>query len=74
MKIKLLIKDKFEIAEDIGDSDILIDYGLGVDSVSSLEFIVALEKEFSVEIDETDVTPDTLQDINSISEYLAVKL
>ena len=73
-KVRHLIKDKFEIVDEIGDSDILIDYGLGVDSVSSLEFVVALEKEFAVEIDESEVTLDILQDINSISEYIIVKL
>ena len=73
-KVRHLIKDKFEIVDEIGDSDILIDYGLGVDSVSSLEFVVALEKEFAVEIDESEVTLDILQDINSISEYIIIKL
>ena len=73
-RIRLLINDKFEIADEIGDSDNLIDFGLGVDSVSSLEFVVALEKEFAVEIDESEITPDILQDINSVAEYVIVKL
>jgi len=73
-RIRLLIYDKFEIKDDIGDSDILIDFGLGVDSVSSLEFVVALEKEFAMEIDESEITPDILQDINSVAKYLIAKL
>lgn len=72
-RIKLLIKDKFEITDEIGDSDILIDLGLGVDSVSSLEFVVALEKEFAVEIDESEITPDILRDINSVANYVYTK-
>ena len=73
-RVRQLINKKFEIDDEIGDSDILIDFGLGVDSVSSLEFVVALEKEFSVVIDESEITPDILQDINSIAEYVIVKL
>ena len=73
-KIRLLINKKFDIEDELGDSDSLIDYGLGVDSVSSLEFVVSLEKEFSVEIDESEITPDILTDINSVAEYVAAKL
>ena len=73
-RVRQLINKKFEIDDEIGDSDILIDFGLGVDSVSSLEFVVALEKEFSVVIDESEITSDILQDINSIAEYVIVKL
>ena len=73
-KIRVLIKDKFEITDDIGDSEYLVDFGLGVDSVSSLEFVVSLEKEFKVEIDESEITPDILQDINSVAEYVETKL
>ncbi len=73
-KIRVLIKDKFEITDDIGDAEYLVDFGLGVDSVSSLEFVVSLEKEFKVEIDESEITPDILRDINSVAEYVETKL
>ncbi len=73
-KIRLLINKKFDIEDELSDTDLLIDYGLGVDSVSSLEFVVSLEKEFSVEIDESEITPDILRDINSVAEYVAAKL
>ena len=41
--------------EDIGDDTPLIELGVGVDSVATLELIVALEKEFQISIDESDV-------------------
>ena len=72
-RTRLLIKDKFESTDEIGDSDILIDFGLGVDSVSSLEFVVALEKEFAVEIDESEITPDILRDIHSVENNVYTK-
>lgn len=73
-RIRILINDKFEITGEIDDTTCLIDFGFGVDSVSSLEFVVALEKEFKVEIDESEITPDILQDINSVAEYVETKL
>ena len=72
-KVRALIAKKFEVSVELGDSDCLLDYGLGVDSVSSLEFVVALEKEFGVEIDESEVTPDILMDINSVAGFVDSK-
>lgn len=69
-KIRVLIAKKFDIPDELGDSDCLLDYGLGVDSVSSLEFVVALEKEFGLNIDESEVTPDVLMDINSVAAFV----
>lgn len=73
-RIRNLINAKFEINEEISDTDYLVNFGLGVDSVSSLEFVVALEKEYGIEIDESEITPDILKNINSISDYLSKKL
>jgi len=73
-RIRNLINDKFEINEEISDTDYLVNFGLGVDSVSSLEFVVALEKEYGIEIDESEITPDILKNINSISDYVSKKL
>ena len=73
-RIRILINEKFEITGEVGDSTCLIDFGLGVDSVSSLEFVVALEKEFKIEIDESEITPDILQDINSVTQYIVSRL
>ncbi len=52
----------------------LIDYGIGVDSVATLELLVELEIEFQVRIDETEITPETFQTIENISKYLAKKI
>ncbi len=73
-RIRILINAKFEINEEISDTDYLVNFGLGVDSVSSLEFVVALEKEYGIEIDESEITPDILKNINSISDYVSKKL
>ena len=72
-RIKGLIAEKFKVDDNIKDTAFLVDYGLGVDSVSTLEFVVALEKEFGVEIDESEINPVILKDINSVADYIAGK-
>ena len=49
----------------------LIELGVGVDSVATLELIVALEQEFKMSIDENDINPELLTSINSISCYIS---
>jgi acyl carrier protein len=57
--------------EDIGDDTPLIELGVGVDSVATLELIVALEKEFQISIDESDVNLELLATVDSISDYIS---
>lgn len=40
--------------------------GLGLDSVDGLRLIAALEREFDVTIDDTELTPDTFKNIGSL--------
>ncbi len=72
-KIRELVVGKFNL--DIGPQDIsaeqsLIELGVGVDSVSTLEFIMELEEEFGVSIDESEVSPEVLETIESLSEFI----
>jgi len=48
----------------------LIEYGVGLDSVATLELLVALEQEFKIQIDESGVAPETFETINSISKHI----
>ena len=48
----------------------LIGFGIGVDSVSTLELIVSLEEEFRVAIDEEGIVVEDLATIESLSELL----
>lgn len=56
---------------ELGDGAPLIDYGVGVDSVSRLEFLVALEEEFGVRLDEAEIPPDFFETVDSISDYIS---
>lgn len=72
-RVKNLISQKLEIdfeTSALDDDTPLIEFGLSIDSVTTLEFIVALENEFGISIDETEVGSELLESINTISEYL----
>ncbi|MEM4409072.1 MAG: phosphopantetheine-binding protein [Candidatus Caldarchaeum sp.] len=58
-----------------GESDLdydtpLIEFGIGADSISLLELLVALEEEFKIRIDESKVKRGDLDSINSIATFI----
>lgn len=60
-------------AAELDDGSSLIDLGVGLDSVATLELVVALEEEFQVSIDEGEITPEILESVNTIDAFLAGK-
>ena len=72
-KIRRLVISKFNLdiePQDISAEQSLIELGVGVDSVSTLEFIMQLEEEFGVSIDESEVDPGVLETVESLSEFI----
>ncbi len=72
-KIKQLVISKFNLdiePRDISAEQSLIELGVGVDSVSTLEFIMELEEELGVSIDESEVNPGVLETVESLSEFI----
>ena len=72
-KIRRLVVGKFNLdiePQDISAEQSLIELGVGVDSVSTLEFIMELEEEFGVSIDESEVDPAVLETVESLSEFI----
>jgi acyl carrier protein len=61
-------------ADELENDAPLIEFGVGVDSVSRLEFLVALEEEFHVKLDEGEITPAFFETVDSIAEHLSKKL
>jgi acyl carrier protein len=45
-----------------------------LDSVWALQLVVALEKEFAISIDDTDVKPENFQDLSSLTQFVTRKL
>ncbi len=72
-KIRRLVISKFNLdiePRDISAEQSLIELGVGVDSVSTLEFIMELEEELGVSIDESEVDPEVLETVESLSEFI----
>lgn len=72
-RIKRLVASKFNLdiePQDISAEQSLIELGVGVDSVSTLEFIMELEEEFGVSIDESEVSSAVLETVESISRFI----
>ncbi|GJM16342.1 MAG: hypothetical protein DHS20C13_16690 [Thermodesulfobacteriota bacterium] len=60
--------------KEIRNSSQLIEFGVGLDSVATLELVVALEEEFQIRIDESDISAETFQTINSMALHITEKL
>lgn len=73
-RIKELLCKNLDIeTESLTGSADLREFGLGVDSVSTMEIIVALESEFGIEIDESEFDPEVLRTVTSLSKYISRK-
>ena len=72
-KIRRLVVGKFNLdiePQDISAEQSLIELGVGVDSVSTLEFIMELEEEFGVSIDESEISSEVLETVESLSAFI----
>jgi acyl carrier protein len=57
--------------EELSDATPLIGRGLGLDSVSLLELVVAIEADFDMRFDEKDMSPELFANVASIAAYVA---
>ncbi len=73
-KVRQLVIGKFNLdinPQDISTEQSLVELGVGVDSVSTLEFIMELEEEFGVSIDESEVSLEILETVEKLSEFIS---
>lgn len=64
--------------EDVGPEDIvasepLFGEGLGLDSIDALELVVAIEREYQVEIPDAEVGRRAFASINALAEFVLEK-
>lgn len=71
----MLVKDlRLKIApEDIKNTDLIFDGGLGLDSIDALELVVAMEKRFKVRIPDATVGAKVLVSVDSIVRFIKEK-
>jgi acyl carrier protein len=73
-EIKVLIIETTKIPdiepEDIIDDASIFGDGLGLDSIDSLEIILALQRKYNVHIDNQNIARTILQSIDSIADFV----
>lgn len=58
---------------EIGDDVLLFEGGIGLDSVDGLELLVAVERRFDIEIDDSDLGGDVLKSVHSLVDFIERK-
>jgi len=72
--LKNFIIETFLFGQDpgISSSDSLLEKGI-IDSTSVLELVAFIEKKFHISVDDTEIVPDNLDSIDSITTYVMGK-
>jgi acyl carrier protein len=61
------------LPEEIVDSDPLFGEGLGLDSIDALELVVAIERDYSVEIPDAEVGRRAFASVNALARFILDK-
>lgn len=55
--------------DDLADDEALFEGGLGLNSITTLEVVAALEKEFGIEVPDEDLTPELIESVRTLAHY-----
>ncbi len=69
-RVKSLFQENYDVPREMLHPDATIE-SLGLDSLDKIEFLFALEKEFSIKIPDRGVAFRSIQDIINVIERLA---
>lgn len=70
MMIKYLKLEDITVDEIEDDMALFGDEGLGLDSVDSIELVLAIEKEYDIVVDATAQYDTIFKDVNSLVTYI----
>jgi acyl carrier protein len=76
-KVSALISANFELPADffpLHEHTRLYGSGVGLDSFDALRLVAALEEEFDITIEDTELTPSTFESVGSIILLIRGKL
>jgi len=77
-RIKHLLVDALHleglVPSEIADDDPLFGGGLGLDSVDALELMVALEKEFGIRIQSSEVGREAFTSVSALATFIEGRL
>jgi acyl carrier protein len=75
--LKEIIANELESNIDINDIDVtasLYEDGIGLDSISIVNFIVLIERKFNISFDDIDVNAKTFSSIEKLGDFIDEKL
>lgn len=75
-KLKDLIAYELDInvkREELSDDSPLLEGGIGLDSISIVNMIVLIEKNFSIRFQDEEITMDLFSDLNTLSSFIENK-
>lgn len=69
--VRKFIVQKFPLARrrSVSDDDNLLETGV-IDSLGVLEIVTFLQEEFSLEVQDDDLTPENFQSISSVARFV----
>ena len=70
-RIRAFIGDTFFV-EQFADSDSFLQEGV-IDSTGMLELVAFIEEQFSVKLDDTELTPQNLDSLDNLCRFLETK-
>jgi acyl carrier protein len=56
---------------EVGETNLLAD--LGIDSIGVMELLTRVENQFNILIDDADVSPDLVNSLNTLTDYITQK-
>jgi acyl carrier protein len=56
---------------EVGDTNLVAD--LGIDSIGVMELLTRVENQFNILIDDVDVSPDLVDSLNTLADYITQK-
>ena len=73
--IRQFVVQKFPLARRraVGDGDNLLESGI-IDSLGVLELVTFLQSEFSLQVEDDELTPENFQSIHSIAQFVEQRL
>ena len=76
-EIKELVIDRLKLdvePDEIEDDELLFDGSLGLDSITMLELVEAIESRYGFEVDDEDLTSELMETARSLAEYVMGKV
>ena len=56
---------------EVGETNLIAD--LGIDSIGVMELLTRIENQFNILIDDADVSPDLVDSLDSLADYITQK-